>query len=93
MKSTHAVWWASAAKFCVALVFSLAFVANARALDNHFRASKAARQSSGEANVTYLKAKRPPRAYAGRDPQQAARLNQLRGMGTLNRPMRASGSK
>jgi hypothetical protein len=90
MNSAHAVRWATTAKFVVALVFVFSLVAGASALENHFRSSNAAKRSSGEASATYLKAKRPPRAYSGNNPQQAARLNQLRGMGTS---IRGTGSK
>ena len=93
MKNAHVVRWATTAKFFLALTFFLSLVAGARALDNNFRASNAAKRSSGEASATYLKTKRSPRAYSDGDPQQAARLNQLRGMGTLNGSIRGSGSK
>jgi hypothetical protein len=66
-------------------------IAGARSLNNQFQHSNAAAKGSGEAAA--YSSKRPPRAYSGTNPQSAARLQQLRGMGTLNSQLRSSGSK
>jgi hypothetical protein len=66
-------------------------IAGARSLNNQFQQSNAARKGSGEAAA--YSSKRPPRAYSGTNPQSAARLQQLRGMGTLNSTIRSGGSK
>lgn len=74
--------------FVVLLV--LTQIAGARSLNNQFQHSNAAAKGSGEAAA--YSSKRPPRAYSGTNPQSAARLQQLRGMGTVNSQIRNSNS-